>query len=149
MRILGSALRRVFALGFCILLSGCMTPWLKARYETADAAQGLVTPAIVADCSEKVVKAFPHLTIAGPFALNGYAAARVASSKPTLEAVPQKNLVALVARTTNKGLFGQENKGHAGCSYLVESGRLVFQEVHGIAAFMPQTIYVPGTVVRR
>lgn len=143
MRVFGSARPLCAALVCCVLLSGCMTPWLKTRYDTADAAKGLVTPAIIADCSARVVKAYPNLTIAGPFALDGYAAARVASSKLSLEAVPEKNLVALVARTTNKGLFGQENRGHAGCSYLVEDGRLVFQEVHGIAAFMPPTIYVP------
>jgi hypothetical protein len=143
MHVFGNAWPLCAVLSCCVLLSGCMTPWLKARYETADAAQGLVTPAIIADCSERVVKAYPNLTIAGPFALNGYAAARVASSKLSLEAVPEKNLVALVARTTNKGLFGQENRGHAGCSYHVESGRLVFQEVHGIAVFGPQVYVVP------
>ncbi|MBN9597996.1 MAG: hypothetical protein J0G36_21930 [Afipia sp.] len=143
MRIFGRVWQLCAALICCVLLSGCMTPWLKARYETADAAQGLVTPVIIADCSAKVQKAFPNLTIAGPFALNGYAAARVASSKLSLEAVPEKNLVALVARTTNKNLFGQENRGHAGCSYYVENGRLVFQDVHGIATFMPPTVYVP------
>jgi hypothetical protein len=130
-RIFGRVWQLCAALICCVLLSGCMTPWLKARYETADAAQGLVTPVIIADCSAKVQKAFPNLTIAGPFALNGYAAARVASSKLSLEAVPEKNLVALVARTTNKNLFGQKIGGMRAVRIMLRMGALCFRMCTG------------------
>lgn len=117
-----------------------MLPATKAVYRDAEANQHLVTPAIASDCSDKVLKAFPNLTIVSPFKLDGYAAVRVTNQD---YAFPKEGLVVLAARTTNTGLFGQENKGRAGCSYHVENGRLVFQKVHGIATFMPQTIYVP------
>lgn len=146
MHVFGNAAPGVLALAFCVLLSGCMTPALKAKYQEAEVHQHLATPAIVSDCSDKVLKAFPNLTIAGPFALDGYAAGRVTDLEYLF---PKDGLVVLVAPTTNKGLFGQENKGRAGCSYHVENGRLVFQKVHGIGTFMPKTIYVPGVVVRR
>jgi hypothetical protein len=122
-----------------MLLAGCMAPGLKAKIRDAEAGQRLLTPAVIADCSAKVAKEFPNLTVVGPFVLNPVAAGRVNDLEYLL---PKDGLVALVAPTTNTGLFGQENKGHAGCSYLIEDGRLVFQKMQGIAVFGPKIVVV-------
>lgn len=137
-------MRSVFLLaGFSLLLSGCISdremPGLRPKFATAEAAQHLVTPELIKGCAEKVAKEHPSITVAGPFALSPKAAGRFNDLE---ELFPKDNTVALVAPTTNAGLFGQQNKSFAGCSYRLVDGRLVFREVHGTGSFSPKVIAV-------
>ena len=133
-----------FLVGFSLLLSGCLSdremPGLGPKFATAESAQPLVTPELIRGCADKVAKEFPSLTIVGSFGLSPKAAGRFNDLE---ELLPKDNIVALVARTTNKGLLGQDNKSYAGCSYRLEDGRLVFHQVHGIGSFAPRVIAVP------
>jgi hypothetical protein len=131
--------RLLFVVGMPLLLAGCITPGLQIKNTAAEAAQPLVTPAITKDCSDKVAKEFPDVKVVGSYALSPAAAARV-NDRDFMWV--KENLVALAAPTTNTALFGQENKGLAACSYLIEGGRLVFHKVHGPVTFLPVTIIV-------
>ena len=131
--------RLLFLVGSPLLLASCITPGLQIKNDAAGAAQSLVTPAIAKDCSDKVAKEFPEVRVVGPYVLSPAAAARVNDRDFMLV---KENLVALAAPTVNTALFGQENKGMAACSYLIEGGRLVFHKVHGPTTFLPVTIMV-------
>jgi hypothetical protein len=136
--------RSVFFLaGFSLLLSGCLSdremPGLRPKFATAEAAQHLVTPEFIRGCAEKVAKEYPSVNIAGSFVLSPKAAGKFNDLE---ELFPKDNIVALVAPTTNVGLFGQQNKSYSGCSYRLEDGRLVFHKVHGPASFAPKVIVV-------
>jgi hypothetical protein len=131
--------RLLFLVGLPSLLAGCITPGLQIKNQAAEAAQSLVTPAITKDCSDKVAREFPDVKAVGPYVLSPAAAARV-NDRDFMW--PKENLVALAAPTTNTGLLGQENKGLAACSYLIEANRLVFHKVHGPGTFLPVTIIV-------
>jgi hypothetical protein len=132
-----------FLVGFSLLLSGCLSdremPGLRPKFATAEAAQHLVTPELIRGCADKVAKEFPSVTVVGSFVLSPQAAGRFNDLE---ELLPKDNIVALIARTTNEGLFGQENKSYSGCSYRLEDGRLVFHKVHGIGSFAPKVIAV-------
>lgn len=133
----------LFLVGCSVLLSGCISdrdlPGLRPKIATAEAAQHLVTPELIKGCADKVAKEFPNLTVAGSFVLSPRAAGRFNDLE---EWFPKDNIVGLIARTTNTGLFGQENRSYAGCSYRLEDGRLVFHKAHGPSSFMPKTIMV-------
>jgi hypothetical protein len=125
--------------GMILLLSGCIaerdSPGLKIKYEALDAAQSLVTPQIIKECSDRIAKEMPQITLSGPFVLSARAAAMVGDVQ-MFPSGPNDNIVALVAPSTNNGLFGQENKGHVGCSYRLQDNKLAFRAVHGPGAFV-------------
>ncbi|GMO20369.1 hypothetical protein TM233_27330 [Bradyrhizobium sp. TM233] len=99
----------------------------------AEAAQHLVTPEFIRGCADKVAKAYPSATVVSSFALSPEAAARFNDLE---ELLPKDNIVALVAQTTHKDVFGHEHKSYAGCSYRLQDGRLVFHELHGAGSFV-------------
>lgn len=132
-----------FLVCFPLLLSGCLSdremPGVRSKVAAAEAAQHLVTPELIKECADKVAKEFPSVTVVGSFVLSPQAAGRFNDLE---ELLPKDNIVALVARTTNEGLLGQDNKSYSGCSYRLEDGRLVFHKVHGIGSFAPKIIVV-------
>ena len=106
---------------------------LDIRSRAARTADSLTTPAMIKDCSEKVAVAFPDLKTTGHFRLSPGAAAALGELDARLLMGDQ--FVVLVAPTIHKGLVGQEVKGVAGCSYLLETGKLVFRKVHPPTSF--------------
>jgi hypothetical protein len=128
-----------------LLLTGCIAdrdkPGMKIKYEALDAAQGLVTPELIKDCSDKIAKERPNITLVGPFGLSARAAARVGDLQ-MFPSGPNDDIVALIAPTTNKDLFGLDHKSYAGCSYRLQDNKLVFRAVHGPEAFAPTVIMV-------
>jgi hypothetical protein len=88
---------------------------------------------MIKDCSEKVAAAFPDVKITGPYGFSPRAAAALSEIDARLLMGDQ--FAVLVASTTNKGLVGQEVKGVAGCSYLLDNGKLVFRKIHPPTSF--------------
>ena len=134
-----------FLTGMALLLAGCLAererPGLKIKYEAMDAAQGLVTPAVIRDCADRIAKEIPEVKVLDSFALSARGAAMVGDPQP-FPSGPNDNIVALVAPSTNEGLFGQENKSYVGCSYRLQENKLVFRAVHGPTAFKRTMVIV-------
>jgi hypothetical protein len=134
-----------FAAGVALLLTGCIAdrdkPGMQIKCEALDAAQSLVTPELIKDCSDRITKERPNVTLVGPLGLSARAAARVGDLQ-MFPSGPNDDIVALVAPTTNKGLFGQDNKSYAECSYRLQDNKLVFRAVHCPEAFAPKIIMV-------
>ena len=113
---------------------------MKPRYESAESANSLATPAVIKDCADKVANKLPGSRVIGNFAFSPVAATTLNSNEYLLR---KENLVALVAPAMNKGLFG-EVRVTVGCSYFVENGKLAFQDVHGAGSFTIRTyVHVP------
>jgi hypothetical protein len=93
----------------------------------------MATPATFKDCSEKVAAAFPTVRTTGSYGFSPRAAAALSEIDARLLMGDQ--FAVLVAPTSNKGLFEQEVKGVAGCSYLLEGGKLTFRKVHPPTSF--------------
>lgn len=123
------------------VLAGCMTvperdlPYMKVKYETADAAKEFITPELVKDCADKLAKEFPHVTIIGNFSVSPAAALKVGDLQMLPGSGPNDEIVALVAPTTNKNIFGGDNKAISGCSYRLHDNQFTFRAVHGPASF--------------
>src|SRR4051812_8041673 len=121
---------RLFLVGLSVLLAGCIAdrdkPGMKIKYDAADAAPRLVTPEIVKECSARIAKERPNVTVVGAFFLSPKAAGRVGDVQ-MFPSGPNDDIVALIAPSTNKSLLGQENKSFAGCSYRLQNDRLVFR----------------------
>jgi hypothetical protein len=134
----------LFLAGITLLLSGCLAerdrPGLKIKYAALDAAQGLVTPEVIKDCSDRIAKEMPEVTVVGTFALSANAAARVGDLQ-AFPSGPNDNIVALVALSKHKNVFGQEINHRVGCSYRLLDNKLVFRAVHGPGAF-EGTLYI-------
>jgi hypothetical protein len=140
--------RWVFLVGLSALLAGCIStsdremPGLQTKFVALDAAQSLVTPELTKECSDRIVKELPHYTVVGSFFLSAKAA-RMVGREDVSEffGKPSENddIVALIAPSTNAGLFGQENKAFVGCSYNLQNNRLVFRKVHA-SNFLPRRI---------
>lgn len=134
------------SLGLSLLLAGCMTdremPVLKTKFVALDAAQGLVTSEITSDCAARLSKEFPRMTIVGAFFLSAKAA-RMVGDRDIRDTFNQPNpnddIVALIAPTSNKGLFGHEFNAFLGCSYHLQNSRLVFRATHG-PNFLPRRV---------
>ena len=130
--------RLLLLISACLLTAGCMTdrelPGLRPKYATAEAAKDLVTPQLIKDCVDKLAKEWPNVSIIGNFSLSPRAAAKVGDLQ-LLPGGPNDEIVALVAPSSNKNLFGAENKGISGCSYRLQNNRLVFRAVHPPGAF--------------
>jgi len=122
-----------FLAGMAFLLTGCGAdrehPGLKIKYEAMDAAQDLVTPAVIKDCADRIAKEMPGVKVVGSFGLSARGAALVGDLQP-FPSGPNDNIVALMAPSTTEGLFGQEGKSYVGCSYRLLEGKLVFRGVH-------------------
>ena len=140
-------LRNILVLGgSALLLAGCLrqpdfvtdndTPPqydLGGRYQAAKTANSLATPALIKDCSERVAAAFPKLKTTGPYGFSPRAA--VALSEIDARMLAGNQFAVLAAPTVNEGLFGQAVRGAAGCSYLLENGKLAFRKVHHPSSF--------------
>jgi len=135
-------MKRLFVLFvLASLLAGCLAdrdlPGLRPKFATLDAAQPLVTPGLIKECSDRVAKEVTYAKVAGSFFLSAKAAGRFNDLE---ELWPKDNIVALIAPTTGTNLFGGESKSFAGCSYRLENGSLVFHKMHGPTSFGPKVI---------
>jgi hypothetical protein len=103
------------------------------RNRAAETAQSLVTPAMIKECSDKVAATYPNVKPTGPYRFSPIAAVHLNEIDARLLTGDQ--FAVLAAPTA--GLLGQE--GEAGCSYLLENGKLVFRKVHPPTSFMQVT----------
>lgn len=111
---------------------------LDIRSRAAKTAHSLATPAMIKDCSDKVAAAYPDLKVAGTYRFSPRAAAALGEIDARMLMGDQ--FAVLVAPTTHNGLLGQEVKGAAGCSYLLENGKLVFRKTHPPTSFREPTL---------
>lgn len=131
-------MRSFLVVGACLFLAGCVTnergeiPGRSEFYRTADTAKtsGLLTPAIVEECSRHVLQYHSNargVKIVGPFEISTSAAIRGAEYKLTL--LPDHsadNTVAVVAPVNLETPLG-EWKAMSGCLYRLHDNRLVFE----------------------
>jgi hypothetical protein len=113
---------------------------LDIRSRAAKTARSLATPAMIKDCSDKVAAAFPDVKTTGPYSFSPNAA--VALNELDARLLMGDQFAVLAAPTTNKAVLGLNFRSVAGCSYLLENGKLVFRKVH------PPTSFIQTTVVR-
>lgn len=74
---------------------------------------------------------------AGPYSFSPNAAVALNEMDARLPMGDQ--FAVLAAPTTHKAVLGLEVKSVAGCSYLLENGKLVFRKVHPPTSFMQTT----------
>ena len=143
-------LRNILVLGgSALLLANCQTGrdgvtgrdvpggLMDIRSQAAKTAQSLATPAMIKDCSDKVAAAFPDVKPTGPYNFSPNAA--VALNEMDARLLMGDQFAVLAAPTTHKAVLGLEVKSLAGCSYLLENGKLVFRKVHPPTSFMQTT----------
>ena len=138
-------MRHLFLLAVMAMpLAGCVTdrdhPGLRPKFATLEAAQPLVTPGLIKECSDRVAKEVTYAKVAGTFFLSAKAAGRFNDYE---ELWPKDNIVALIAPTIGTNVLGGETKSFAGCSYRLENASLVFHKVHGPVSFQPKVIMIP------
>ncbi|MDE2379878.1 hypothetical protein [Bradyrhizobium sp.] len=109
-------------------------PGLKARYETAEAAKQYITPELIKDCANKLTREYPQVTIIGNFSMSPLAASKVGDLQ-MFPGGPNDEIVALVAPTSNKNIFGGDNRTISGCSYRLHENTFTFRKVHGPGSF--------------
>jgi hypothetical protein len=123
-------MNRLFLTMMAILtLSGCVSDGVRAQRETSEAAKSLITPEMIKECSDRLLERAPKLTITGNFYLSPTVAGRVGDMHMWPDGT-NANLVAMVARTEEKTVFGGEVKSLGGCSYRLQDGKLTFRAVH-------------------
>jgi hypothetical protein len=124
----------LFLIGLSLPLAGCLAdrelPGREPFYRNADTAQslGLLTPAVVKECSEHVARELPKIKIVGPFSISAPGAYMRADREHTL--LPNNSghdVVAVIAPSTAVNVFGGENNTKSGCLYRLRDNRLVFQ----------------------
>ena len=117
-----------------LTLSGCVSDGVRAQRETSEAAASLITPEMIKECRDRLLKQAPNITITGDFHLSASVAGRVGDPHMWPDGT-NNNLVAMVARTEEKSLFGSEIKSLGGCSYRLQDGKLTFRAVHVPGSF--------------
>ena len=123
-------MNRLFLTMMAILtLSGCVSDGVKGQRAASEAAKSLITPEMIKECSDRLLKQEPDLTITGNFYLSASVAGRVGDMHMWPDST-NANLVAMVARTEEKSSFGGVVKSLGGCSYRLQDGKLAFRAVH-------------------
>jgi len=117
-----------------LALSGCVSDAVRAQIKTSEAAGSLITPEMIRECRDQLLKRAPNVTITGDFHLSPSVAGRVGDPHMWPDDT-NNNLVAMVARTEQKNMFGGETKSLGGCSYRLQDGKLVFRAVHVPGSF--------------
>ena len=110
-----------------------------ANAQASDEAKRAVSPALIRECRETLLKAYPQYTIVGKFSL----AARRRGSL-LIKLIEPGEVVALAAPTTNLNVFGSIFRSYAGCLYDVKDGKLVFSKFVGANFFPPRYKLEPG-----
>ena len=129
-------MRNLFVLAVMTLpLAGCLAerelPGREPFYQTAETAQnlGLLTPAVVKECSEHMASELPKVRIVGPFSISARAAYRGADRPHTfLPSHDADNVVAVIAPAASGNMFGGETDTMSGCLYRLRDNRLVFEK---------------------
>jgi hypothetical protein len=112
----------------------------RANAQASDEAKRAVSPALIRECRETLLKAYPQYTIVGKFSL----AARRRGGSLLIKLVEPGEVVALAAPTTNLNVFGSIFRSYAGCLYDVKDGKLVFRKFVGANFFPPRYKLEPG-----
>ena len=148
-------MRRVFLLaGISLVLVGCAASAQAGTLGPSDPSSaaekakrlGLLTPAIVRECSAHVVKMFTKPPkIVGPFVITTLAALRRASHHRSMFPEPD-DAFAVIAPVNSIGLFGLEYKNVSGCTYRLKDNRLVFEKANLIISRIDRVRVAPTQV---
>jgi hypothetical protein len=130
--------KTLYCLALSIALAGSFAQ--RANAQASDEARAAVTPNLIRECRETLLKEYPQVTIVGKFFL----AARRGGGNLIIRLVEPGETVALAAPITKLNVFGSTARSYAGCLYDVKNGTLSFRKLVGGNYFPPRNKLEPG-----